>query len=123
MNDARKPPRNFGLNWTRYAQVGFRAIIVADRASLSEVRPASLSGLISSVPVNFVRLAATEKIFDHIGKNLAKGERVQIAGFGTFTVSERAARQGRNPKTKEAITIAASKNVRFKVGKQLKDSL
>jgi DNA-binding protein HU-beta len=64
-----------------------------------------------------------DAIFEHIGKNLATGERVQIAGFGTFTVSERAARQGRNPKTKEAITIAASKNVRFKVGKQLKDSL
>ena len=64
-----------------------------------------------------------DAIFESISKQLKAGERVQIAGFGTFTVSTRAERQGRNPKTKEAITIAASKNVRFKVGKQLKDSL
>lgn len=64
-----------------------------------------------------------DAIFESISKQLKAGERVQIAGFGTFTVSTRAERQGRNPKTKEAITIAASKNVRFKVGKQLKDTL
>jgi DNA-binding protein HU-beta len=64
-----------------------------------------------------------DSIFEQIGKCLAGGERVQIAGFGTFTVAERAARQGRNPKTKEVMEIAASKNVRFKAGKGLTDGL
>ena len=48
---------------------------------------------------------------------------VAIAGFGTFAVSERAARQGRNPKTGEAITIAAVKAPKFKAGKALKDAV
>jgi DNA-binding protein HU-beta len=48
---------------------------------------------------------------------------VQIPGFGSFAVSKRAARKGRNPKTGATIQIKASKNVRFKAGKELKDSL
>jgi DNA-binding protein HU-beta len=55
--------------------------------------------------------------------HLEKGDRIQVPGFGSFSVSERAARTGRNPKTGQSIKIAASKNVRFKVGKDLKDSL
>lgn len=66
---------------------------------------------------------ATEAVFDCIGSALADGERVQIPGFGTFQVSHRQERQGRNPKTKEAITIPASNSVRFKPGKALKDSV
>ncbi len=58
-----------------------------------------------------------------ISSELVKGERVSIPGFGSFIVSERAARMGRNPKTGEAIQIQASKNVRFKAGKDLKDKL
>jgi DNA-binding protein HU-beta len=58
-----------------------------------------------------------------ISKALRKGDRVQIPGFGSFTVSKRAARKGRNPATGQSITIKASKNVRFKAGKELKDSL
>ncbi|MGH7812946.1 MAG: HU family DNA-binding protein [Candidatus Binataceae bacterium] len=54
---------------------------------------------------------------------LQKGERVNISGFGTFAVSERKARTGRNPKTGETIEIAASRSAKFKPGKQLKDSL
>ena len=50
-----------------------------------------------------------------------KGEKVQLVGFGTFEVSEREAREGRNPLTGEKITIAASKNPKFKAGKALKD--
>ncbi len=53
----------------------------------------------------------------------AVAERVQIANFGTFAVTERAERQGRNPKTNEPMTIAASKNVRFKPGKNLKEAV
>ncbi|NOZ94197.1 MAG: HU family DNA-binding protein [Acidobacteria bacterium] len=64
-----------------------------------------------------------EKIFELIAESLAQGEKVSVAGFGTFQVSERAARQGRNPATGETITIAASKTVRFKPAKNLKESL
>jgi DNA-binding protein HU-alpha len=67
--------------------------------------------------------AALEATVQAISSQLAKGERVQIPGFGSFSVSERAARTGRNPKTGQSIKIAASKNVRFKAGKDLKDSL
>ena len=66
---------------------------------------------------------ALDATFNYISEALANGERVQIAGFGTFQISERAERQGLNPRTKEPITIAASKNVRFKAGKQLKEAV
>ena len=58
-----------------------------------------------------------------VGDELKKGEKIQIIGFGTFEVSERAAREGRNPQTGEAMEIKASKNPKFKAGKALKDSL
>ena len=54
---------------------------------------------------------------------LKQGERVNISGFGTFAVSMREARTGRNPKTGESIEISASRSAKFKPGKQLKDSL
>lgn len=54
---------------------------------------------------------------------LAKGQEVAILGFGTYKVSQRAERQGRNPKTGEALTIAAAKVPTFKAGKALKDAL
>ena len=54
---------------------------------------------------------------------MKKGEKVQLVGFGTFEVSERAAREGINPRTRETIKIAAAKTPKFKAGKQLKDSL
>ena len=63
--------------------------------------------------------AFTESISD----TLAKGEKVQIAGFGTFEVRERAEREGRNPQTGETIKIAAGKAPAFKAGKHLKKSL
>jgi DNA-binding protein HU-beta len=66
---------------------------------------------------------ALESAIEAICMHLEKGDRVQVPGFGSFSVSERAARTGRNPKTGESINIAASKNVRFKPGKDLKDSL
>ena len=58
-----------------------------------------------------------------IGDALAKGESVQLVGFGTFSVKERAARTGRNPKTGEPLKIAASKVPGFKAGKGLKDAV
>lgn len=66
---------------------------------------------------------AFESMVEAMCMHLEKGDRVQVPGFGSFSVSERAARTGRNPKTGQSIKIAASKNVRFKVGKDLKDSL
>ncbi len=54
---------------------------------------------------------------------LAKGEKVQLIGFGTFEVRERAARMGRNPQTKQAIKIAASKQPVFKAGAALKNAV
>ncbi len=58
-----------------------------------------------------------------IGDALAKGEAVQLMGFGTFSVKERAAREGRNPRTGETVKIAASKVPVFKAGKGLKDKV
>ena len=54
---------------------------------------------------------------------LSSGDSLSLVGFGTFSVSERKARTGRNPKTGESIEIAASKAAKFKAGKTLKDSL
>ena len=56
-----------------------------------------------------------------ITKALAEGDKVQVVGFGTFEVRERAARTGKNPRTGEVIEIAASKVPAFKAGKALKD--
>ena len=62
-------------------------------------------------------------IFDDIVGALKSGDKVNISGFGTFQISERKARTGRNPKTGEAIQIAAARSAKFKAGKALKDSL
>ena len=67
--------------------------------------------------------ASVNATFDAIKDYLAAGEKVQLIGFGNFEVRERAARQGRNPQTGEAISIAASKVPAFKAGKALKDAV
>ncbi len=64
---------------------------------------------------------ALKAFTDVVADELKKGGKVQLVGFGTFEVSERAAREGRNPQTKETIKIPASKAPRFKAGKALKD--
>ena len=66
---------------------------------------------------------ALKAFTDVVAEELKKGEKVQLVGFGTFEVSERAAREGRNPATKQTITIPASKAPKFKAGKALKDML
>ena len=66
---------------------------------------------------------ALKAFTDVVAEELAKGEKIQVVGFGTFEVSERAAREGRNPKTGEKMTIAASKTPKFKAGKSLKDQV
>lgn len=64
---------------------------------------------------------ALKAFTDIVADELKKGEKVQLVGFGTFEVRERAAREGKNPATGEKIQIAASKVPAFKAGKSLKD--
>ena len=64
---------------------------------------------------------ALKAFTDVVTEELKKGEKVQLVGFGTFEVSERAAREGRNPQTGAAMKMAASKAPTFKAGKALKD--
>ncbi len=67
--------------------------------------------------------AAVSAVFDAVTAELAKGEKVQLIGFGTFEVRERAAKQGRNPRTGETMTIPASKVPAFKAGAALKNAV
>ncbi|HEX8154128.1 MAG TPA: HU family DNA-binding protein [Thermoanaerobaculia bacterium] len=67
--------------------------------------------------------SAFDAFVSYISESCQRGERCSIPGLGSFTVSERKAREGRNPRTKETISIPASKNVRFKAGKDLRDQL
>ena len=60
---------------------------------------------------------------DVVTDELVKGEKIQLVGFGTFEVSERPEREGRNPRTGETMKIAASKAPKFKAGKALKDMI
>ncbi|MCU5473226.1 HU family DNA-binding protein [Bacillus paranthracis] len=64
-----------------------------------------------------------QTVVESITNTLAAGEKVQIIGFGTFEVRERAARTGRNPQTGEEMQIAASKVPAFKAGKELKEAV
>ena len=67
--------------------------------------------------------AALKAFADVVSTALKNGDKVQLVGFGTFEVSERAAREGRNPQTGETMKIAASKSPKFKPGKALKDEV
>ena len=66
---------------------------------------------------------AVKAFTDAVSEELVKGGKVQLVGFGTFEVAERAAREGRNPKTGDTKVIAASKTQKFKAGKALKDEV
>ena len=66
---------------------------------------------------------AVKAFADVVTAELKKGEKVQLVGFGTFEVSERAAREGRNPQTGETMTISASRTPKFKAGKASKDAV
>jgi DNA-binding protein HU-beta len=67
--------------------------------------------------------SAVDAVIDSIIGALKAGDDVRLVGFGTFSVSDRAASEGRNPRTGEKINIPASKQPKFKAGKGLKDSL
>ncbi len=81
--------------------------VVADSADLTKVDAAR----------------AVDSVFDSISDTLAKGTEVRLVGFGTFSVANRAASKGRNPRTGEPINIPASKQPKFKAGKALKDAV
>jgi DNA-binding protein HU-beta len=66
---------------------------------------------------------ALNSLLANVTKELKKGGRVSLVGFGTFSISKRAARTGRNPQTGEAIKIKASKVPKFSAGKTLKDAV
>jgi DNA-binding protein HU-beta len=66
---------------------------------------------------------AVDSVFDTITRSLRKNDEVRLVGFGTFTVTRRAASEGRNPRTGEKIKIKASKQPKFRAGKALKDAL
>jgi DNA-binding protein HU-beta len=66
---------------------------------------------------------AVDAVFDAITHALKGGDEVRIAGFGAFVVSQRAASEGRNPRTGEKIQIPASKQPKFRAGKGLKDAI
>ncbi len=87
-----------------------KADFVADVAELAELSKTDAAN-------------AVDAVISVITKALKKGDTVTLVGFGTFQVRARAARQGRNPKTGEAIKIKASKNPAFKAGKALKDAV
>ena len=66
---------------------------------------------------------ALKAFTETVAETLQNGDKIQLVGFGTFEVSERAAREGRNPQSGEPMTIAASKAPKFKAGKALKDMI
>jgi DNA-binding protein HU-beta len=69
------------------------------------------------------KLAALDAFIEAVTKALKKGDKVTLVGFGTFSVSKRAARMGRNPQTGAAIKIKAKKVAKFKAGKELSGKL
>ena len=80
---------------------------VADTADISKTKAAS----------------AVDAVIDAIKGSLKKGDPVRLVGFGTFSVADRAATTGRNPRTGEPIKIPASKQPKFKAGKELKEAV
>lgn len=67
--------------------------------------------------------AAVDAVFDAIQASLARGDEVNISGFGAFRVVERAPREGRNPRTNQTMTIGARKSAAFRAGSQLKRAI
>ena len=89
-----------------------------NKLQLTEAVAAKVAGLTKKQSAE-----AVNAVLEAIAEALAAGDKVQIVGFGTYSVKTRAAREGRNPKTGEAMTIAASKTPAFAAGKALKDAI
>lgn len=86
-----------------------------------EMLASSLAGETGMTKVDAAN--AVDVVFDIITRMLSNGDKLQVVGFGTFEVKERAARVGRNPRTNEQLEIPARKVPTFKPGKVLKDSV
>lgn len=80
----------------------------------------TVAGNIEGATKKDIEIVVNE-VFDTIKNTLASGEKVAIAGFGSFEVAERAAREGKNPRTQEKLIIPASKAPKFKASKTLKE--
>ena len=77
----------------------------------------------ANIETKVAATAAVNAVLDGITEGIKKGGPVQLIGFGTFSVKERAAREGRNPRTGEVVKIKAAKTPAFKAGKALKDKV
>jgi DNA-binding protein HU-beta len=87
-------------------------------------KPDLIEALVKKLAVSKTQAnEAIDVILDEITKALSKGDQVTLTGFGSFKVSKRAARTGRNPKTGEALSIPAMSVPKFKAGKGLKDAV
>jgi DNA-binding protein HU-beta len=100
----------------------FIVITIIQRRSLSMNKTELVAAIAEKTELSKKDSEKALKAFiDVVTEELAKGEKIQLVGFGTFEVSERAAREGRNPQTGETMKIEASKSPKFKAGKALKD--
>jgi DNA-binding protein HU-beta len=106
-----------GVEYDGYSEGASRRQCMAGKAELVD-RVAELTGY----PKTQVAMTY-DLLFELMSEALAENDKVTVPNFGTFQISERPARTGRNPATGEAITIAASRSVRFKVSKNLKAAL
>ena len=87
-----------------------------------EILVKTVAGNIDGATKKDIEVVVNE-VFDTIKNTLASGEKVAIAGFGTFDGTERAARECKNPRTGEPVHVAASKSPKFKAGKAFKDAV
>jgi DNA-binding protein HU-beta len=76
----------------------------------------------TNVPKQYISIVA-DSLFDSISRSIAAGESVKVRNFGTFTISRRSSRTGRNPRTKEPLEIPAHTAVRFIAGEELKGAI
>ena len=103
--------------------VGFGTFEVSERAERTGRNPQSGKEMVipASKAPKFKAGKALKAFTDIVAEELKKGEKIQLVGFGTFEVSERAERTGRNPQSGKEMVIPASKAPKFKAGKALKD--
>ena len=111
------------LESARRAVSGADLVIITSARTVGVLWPAAPMPAVDVAAVGPVTAKAVDAAISVITKALKKGDSVTLVGFGTFQVRERAAREGRNPKTGETIKIKKSKNPSFKAGKALKDAV
>jgi len=103
--DLANPPKDYGASWTRYAQIGFQAIIVSHQDGLAAWKWTSSLGMVAASPVNFVRLAASERIFEHLGETVTLRVRTEWRDTDNTSLVGRLRAPGH---ADEAVVIAAN---------------